>query len=249
VPLHPAAATGFARDVAAYERGRPSYPPEAGAAAVPVGDGLTVEVGAGSGKFTRLLAPRRTRIVAVEPVAAMRAHLSAAVPSAGVVAGTAEALPIAGGAADLVAVAQAFHWFANPAALAELHRVLHPEGRLALVWNEWSEEAPWELAFREIRDRHRGDTPQYRTGRWRDVFDAPGQPWFGPLHHRVFRNEQVVTPAEAVDRVASTSYIAALPPAGHAAVREELAALLPDVAAAERLVLAYRTDVFVTQRA
>jgi SAM-dependent methyltransferase len=246
VPLHPAAASGFERAVAAYERGRPSYPAEAVAAAAPIGDGPTLEVGAGTGKFTRLLASRRSRILAVEPVAAMRAHLAeAAPPGTRVVAATAEALPVASGSVELVVAAQAFHWFATPRALAELHRVLRADGRLALVWNEWDEEAPWELGFRHVRDRHRGDTPQYRTGRWRDAFTD--QQWFGPLHHEVFRNEQSVSPEDAVDRVASTSYIAALPPAEHARVREELRSLLPTTDPDVRLVLAYRTDVFVAQ--
>jgi SAM-dependent methyltransferase len=246
VPLHPAAAAGFERDVAAYERGRPSYPAVAVSAAVPVGDGRVVEVGAGSGKFTRLLATRRNRIVAVEPVAAMRGQLAAMVPTVAVVAATAEALPFAGAAAELVVAAQAFHWFATHAALAEVHRVLAPGGQLSLVWNEWAEEAPWELAFREIRDRHRGDAPQYRTGRWREAF--VDQPWFGPLRHEAFRYEQRVSPAGAIDRVASTSYIAALPPDDHARVREELRGLLPTTDPGAQLVLSYRTDVVTTHR-
>ena len=160
MPLHRAASDGFERAVDAYERGRPSYPADAVATAATGGDGLAVEVGAGTGKFTRLLAGHRPRIVAVEPVAAMRARLLGSVPAGvAVVAATAEALPLVDGAAGLVVAAQAFHWFANATALAELHRVLAAGGRLALVWNEWAEEAPWELGFRDLRDRHRGDVP------------------------------------------------------------------------------------------
>jgi SAM-dependent methyltransferase len=247
VPLHPAAAAGFERDVGAYERGRPSYPPEAVAAAVPARGGLVVELGAGSGKFTRLLAERRDRVVAVEPVAAMRGRLAATAPAAAVVAATAEALPLAGGAAELVVAAQAFHWFATRAVLAELHRVLAPGGQLSLVWNAWAEAAPWELAFRDVRDRHRGDAPQYGSDRWRGAFAA--QPWFGPLRLQSFRNEQRVSPEGAVDRVASTSYIAALPPGEHARVRDELRSLLPTTDPDVELVLSYRTDVVTAARA
>ena len=57
-----------------------------------------------------------------------------------------------------------------------------------------------------------------------------------------------MSPADAVDRVASTSYIAALAPAEHARVRDELRALLPTTDPDARLVLAYRTDVFVARR-
>jgi hypothetical protein len=124
--------------------------------------------------------------------------------------------------------------------------VLAPGGQLSLVWNEWAEAAPWELGFRDVRDRHRGDTPQYRAGRWRDAF--ADQPWFGPLRHVELGNEQVVSPADAVDRVGSTSYIAALAPDEHARVRAALWALLPTTDPAARLTLAYRTDVFTTTR-
>ena len=84
--IHPAAATGFGRDAGAYERGRPEYPPAAVDLIVDrlgIGPGSTVvDVGAGTGKLTRLLTGRGARIVAVEPVEAMRAALAATSPDA-----------------------------------------------------------------------------------------------------------------------------------------------------------------------
>jgi SAM-dependent methyltransferase len=248
VPLHESAAVGFARVVDTYERGRPSYPAEAVDLLVGPGgaDELAVDVGAGTGKFTRLLAARRSRVVAVEPVAAMRAELARHAPSARAVAGTAEALPLAGGVAGLVTVAQAFHWFAHHRALAELHRVLRPGGRLGLIWNAWDERAPWERAVREIRDRHRGDAPQYDTGRWRDAFD--GQSWFGLRHERHVGHVHELTPDDAVARIASTSYIAALAPAEHERVRAEVRAMLPTPAGCGTIPVAYRTHVVWCER-
>jgi ubiquinone/menaquinone biosynthesis C-methylase UbiE len=49
--------------------------------------------------------------------------------------GVAERLPVADASADAITVAQAFHWFANEAALGEFARVLRPGARLAIVWN------------------------------------------------------------------------------------------------------------------
>ena len=46
---------------------------------------------------------------------------------------TAEDTSLPPASVDFITAAQAFHWFEGPAALAEFHRVLRPEGRFALI--------------------------------------------------------------------------------------------------------------------
>ena len=87
-----------------------------------------LDIGAGTGKLTRPLLERGLHVVAVEPVDGMRATLERTAPAADVRAGQAEALPLAAGEVDAVVAGQAFHWFANPAALREFARVLRPTG-------------------------------------------------------------------------------------------------------------------------
>ena len=87
---------------------------------------MIVDLAAGTGKLTRLLAASGATVIAVEPVAEMRAAIPA---PAQVLEGTAERIPLDTASADLVTVAQAFHWFDGDAALAEIHRVLRPGGR------------------------------------------------------------------------------------------------------------------------
>lgn len=53
----------------------------------------------------------------------------------GGVAARAEMLPVRDGAATLITVGQAFHWFDARAALDEFARALAPGGRLAIFWN------------------------------------------------------------------------------------------------------------------
>ena len=112
---HPTAAAGFGRAADAYERGRPSYPDAAVAylaAELGLGPaGRVLDLAAGTGKLTRLLAEGGADVVAVEPVAAMRAVLAEAMPEITVLDGTAETIPLGPASVDAVTVAQAFHWF------------------------------------------------------------------------------------------------------------------------------------------
>jgi SAM-dependent methyltransferase len=207
--LDPAASAGFGRAVAAYERGRPGYPPAAVdflAARLRLRPGRTVvDLAAGTGKLTRRLLATGAEVVAVEPVAKMRASLPAA---ARAVEGTAEAMPLASASADAVAVAQAFHWFDGDAALAEIHRVLRPRGALALVWNRRRMDDPLNQAIEELIAQYRTRTSAFRTGAWRAAFERTEL--FGPLEERVFRNDQSLDADGLTDRIASISFIAAL---------------------------------------
>jgi len=252
--VHDEARRGFgtARAVAAYERGRPGYPAEAVAElveALRVGPGARVlDLAAGSGKLTRQLVGSGARLVAVEPSAAMRDRL-ASVAGVRVLDGTAEAIPLPDGSLDAVTVGQAFHWFDGPRAVAELHRVLRPGGRVGLLWNVRDESVGWMAKLTAIVDRYAGDTPRYRDGRWRAAFDAA--PGFTPLAERRFGHAHHLDRAAVVDRFASISFVAALPEATRGWVLAEIEAVLtaePSLAGPGPIAVPYRTDLFWTER-
>jgi SAM-dependent methyltransferase len=237
--IHRAAATGFSRAAAEYERGRPGYP---AGALEPLGlspDLVVLDLAAGTGKLTRMLVESGARVIAVEPVAEMRAALPA---SAEVLDGTAERIPLGDGSVDLVTVAQAFHWFDGDAALAEIHRVLRPDGRLALVWNRRVEDAPVNVAIDAIVDPFRAGAPTHRGEGWRAVFDRTSL--FGPLEEHVFENEQVLDADGMADRIGSISFIASLPDEDRARVLADARA----VAAGGPVSVPYRTEVHVSAR-
>jgi SAM-dependent methyltransferase len=118
-----------------YERGRPSYPIEAVHAAQLPSSARVLDLGAGTGKLTRMLVSMFGGVVAVEPDDEMRRLLVTRCPQAEVLDGSAEQIPVKGRSFDAVFAAQSFHWFANERALDEITRVLRPRGTLMVMWN------------------------------------------------------------------------------------------------------------------
>jgi len=153
---HHRAASSFAQTADLYERARPGYPPAAVAYLVErlgLRPGRTVlDLGAGTGKLARLLAESGAHLVAVEPLAEMGALVP---PGIETLAGTAEKIPLPDAAVDAVTVAQAFHWFDEETAGAEIRRVLRPGGLLAVLSNRRNDSDPTTRAFGEILARHR----------------------------------------------------------------------------------------------
>ncbi len=211
--VHRAAAAGFAAGAEAYVRGRPGYPPEAlewlrGALGLLEGK-VAIDLGAGTGKFTKHLLATGARVIAVDPVPQMLDQLRRNVPAAEPLVGDAEHIPVLAGSADAVVCSQSFHWFARPTALAEIHRVLRPGGVLGLIWNVRDESVDWVAQLTTLIASFEGDAPRMASGEWRKLFPAPG---FGPLYESRFSHGHT-GPAERVivDRVKSISFIAALP--------------------------------------
>ena len=247
--VHPAAAAGFGAGADAYERGRPSYPAAAVellAAELGIGPGtVVVDLGAGTGKWSRLLVARGARVVAVEPVPAMREALAAAVPGIEVLDAPAEAVPLPSGSADVVTAAQAFHWFDPGPALAEVARLVRPGGGVGLVWNERDGTVAWVAQLNRVMRGPRSGVPAYEEHvDWAGLVAADGH--FTALRHRVVPNEQELDEPTLMDRVASVSYVAALPDDRRAAVLGEVRELVRGFPS--RFTLPYRTDVFWCHR-
>lgn len=245
------AARGFGRAAEEYERGRPGYPQQAidwlaGALGI-VEESRLVDLGAGTGKLTRALAPTQARVVALEPVVAMRRKMAEMVPEARVVAGRAEAIPLPDEWADAAVAGQAFHWFDAPVARREIHRVLRPQGGLGLIWNVRDRSVDWLAAFYGILDPFDGRDPlrAYRSGHWRQAFD--GDQLFTPLEERSFRHEQVVDAETFLTQVASMSFVAAAAEPDRREILRRVERLLgshPSIAGRPEIVIPYDTRVY-----
>jgi SAM-dependent methyltransferase len=251
--IHDQAAVGFGRAAEAYDRGRPDYPASVVEHLLRVlkvsAQSCVVELGAGTGKFTNSLAATGARIIAVEPVVSMRARLAERLPHVQVVDATAEATSLPAASVDAVVAAQAFHWFDAKRAVAEIARILRPGGGLGLIWNVRDDSLPWVRRLTEIIDPHEGTAPRYRTLEWMSAFEPNGL--FEPLQMQEFAHIQRLTPDALLDRVASISFIAALPEAVRAVVLSRVRELLetePTLRGQEQFGLPYRTHVYWCRR-
>jgi SAM-dependent methyltransferase len=242
--IDPVAAAGFGSAADVYERARPSYPPEAidwlfERTGVGPGDTI-VDLGAGTGKLTRLLAPSGARVVAVEPIPEMRALIDVGEA----IDGTAESIPLEDGSAALVTVAQAFHWFDLDRALPEIRRVLRPGGFLALVWNMRDLDDPVQRGVEELLAKHRGRLTAQREGKWRAPFAA--SPLFGESETGEFSYEQQFTADDLVARVSSTSFVAAMTDEARQPLLDDVRSLVADLD--EPFPFPYATEVLVSRR-
>lgn len=247
--MHESAAKGFAAGADAYERGRPEYSTDAVARLIDelrIGPGRRVlDLAAGTGKLTRQLAPTGAEIVAVEPIAEMRAKLAASLPSVEALEGTAEHIPVPDESVDAVVVGQAFHWFDSHRAVREIHRVVRPGGAVGLIWQSRNPIRPWVERLDEIIDRADDGHPRYRTGEWRRGFDETAL--FEPLLHATFDHVQRGSRETIVDRVASISYVAARPAPDRERILDEVRRLLatdPDTTGREVIELPYLASVY-----
>jgi SAM-dependent methyltransferase len=213
-------------EAARYEHGRPGYPPE-------VADVLVAELGlragdkvldlaAGTGKLTRVLAAAGVAMVAAEPMPGMRAELAARAPGVPVVAALAEALPVRDGGLQAVVAAQAVHWFRWPDAAIEVRRVLTPAGGLAIVTNRRDPAWPATAAVGEVLDRYEALGPRPDTvASWREGFAAAGA--FTSAGTVEVAHEQRFADRGAFDaRFASVSFAILLPDEVRARMLDDL---------------------------
>jgi SAM-dependent methyltransferase len=229
--------TAFADVAGAYERGRPGYPQDAVRWIVGDAQQDVVDLGAGTGKLTRVLVALGHRVIAVEPLDEMRAQLEAAVPGVRAVAGKAESMPLADASADVVTSAQAFHWFDHDDALPEIARVLRPGGRLGLVWNSRDDRDPWMARLSAIIGNE-----SIQESDVVPILDESGL--FRWVETARFAFEQVLDRDGLLDLVLSRSYLAKLAPQDREPVLDAVGALFDETAVDGGVRLAYVTECF-----
>jgi SAM-dependent methyltransferase len=220
-----------------YDRARPSYPPEAVGWMLGEAPRRVVDLGAGTGIFSRLVASLGHQVTAVEPDLEMRTRLAAASPGVTALEGSAEDVPLADGTADAVVAAQAFHWFDNHAARAEIARILASHGVFAPIWNVRDESVDWVAGLSRILEAGSAASAA--------VHSRPGRQ-FGPLFLRTeraeFRHSVPHTAETLLEVVRSRSAYLVAPPAEQRRIDERVRRLVGDLP--EPFELPYVTVAF-----
>lgn len=143
---------GYSRDILDF-----LHPSQGAYKALPT-DLVAVDVGAGTGLMTKTLLEAGWSVTAVEPSENMLAELSANFPQVHTIRSSLEEVTeqqVATDSADLVVVAQAWHWIDQATGCAQLHRILKPGGVLGIVHHQLDTSVPW--VHRLSRIMHAGD--------------------------------------------------------------------------------------------
>jgi SAM-dependent methyltransferase len=232
---------GFANG-SLYDLARPDYPSSAIDFFVSVFDlgheTRALDLGAGTGIFTRQMLPHVGTMIAVDPSASMRETLRASTPGVEVLDGNDINIPVSTESIDVVFVAQAFHWFDEERALEEIRRVLVASGGLGLIWNERDESVDW---VRELSHAMEWDTRQpYEVGK--DFTEVVARGPFSNVKRETFAHSQTVAREGLYQRVLSTSYISTM----DVSQRDELMQRVSEVVErlTEPIVIPYVTTAY-----
>ena len=242
-------AGAFAGQGADYDRLRPGYPdavldamlaPLAGSAPTL----RAIDLGAGTGKLSSALAERGLEVTAVDTSEAMLevARARGGTITAGSLAtrlARAEETGLPAASAELVTVAQAWHWFDAEEASAEVARLLAPGGVLALVWNMLDVTIPW--VHRLSRIMHAGDIH-------REDFAPTVGPELELTDRRAITWEDPMPTQDVIDLARTRSYVITAPEERRQKVLANLDWYLHDHlghARGARVGVPYRTDLFL----
>lgn len=243
-------ATSFGSVAEDYDRLRPQPSDDAIAWLLPSGCEVAVDLAAGTGLLSRVLARAVYRVMAIEPDERMAAVLAARSAGVTVVRGMGEALPLADASVDAVLVSSAWHWLDQERAVPELGRVLRDGGRLGVLRTGADREVAWlrelrrdasDRAGQERGEHLRGMAERYRT--------MPRTGMFGDTARESFRFTRLMTPDDFTAMLATYSTLITAGEHERAAqlarVRGELGRLFPG---ATEIEIPMRTDCWRADR-
>ncbi len=194
----------FGVDPAHYDVSRPAVPSDVADWLIGPRRDLAVEVGAGTGHFTRILLDRAERVIATDPDPQMRAWLTAQYPAADVREGSAERLPVESGTADGVFSSNAWHWFDPRAAGTEAARCLKPGGVLGVSWHDRGHSDLWLSDVQQvILSAHHPDRKIHEL-------NLPDDLPFTPVEKNVMEFTREMTPSQICAMFSTYSAIISL---------------------------------------
>lgn len=184
--LLPAVSGLFSKGAASYAKFRPEYPAELyriilQTASLPSRD-LAVDVATGSGQAAKDLSIYFDHVVALDHDNEQLRH-AADIPKVSFQQGAAENTGLPHGTADLVAVAQALHWFHLTSFYPEARRILKPRGTLAIWGYDVVQFPKHDAANALLRELYSGTLGPYWSKQRRHIDNHYKGRW---PHSRVY---------------------------------------------------------------
>jgi SAM-dependent methyltransferase len=202
----------FADRVENYIKYRPGYPADVLLyleQAIGLDASWTIaDIGSGTGISTEMFLGNNNKVYAVEPNKEMReaadklfAHHAGYVS----VGGTAENTTLSPFSVDLIAAAQAFHWFDRKTFKKECKRIARDGAYCLLIWNERKVESLFEKAYEDLLIQFATD---YTNVDHRNIKPEDMRLFFSPneMTSKVFYNEQLFDYEGVKGRLLSSSY-------------------------------------------
>ncbi len=231
-------ALSFGTVAEAYERFRPGYPVELLELVTAYAGGpirTALEIGAGTGKATRLFAQGGIAVTATEPDAAMLAELRKHLPAnVTTVQAAFEDLPL-DSSYELVYSAAALHWTNPEGRWARMAKLVQPGGVFA------SFGVPIQLADPALKEAVRAarapyleddgvpspdGTPEDRPMQWPGT-ELQQSEWFTDVRQSVIERRLTMSADDYVGQLSTVSAYVMLPPADRAEVFRRTLETLP----------------------
>ncbi|SMF49700.1 trans-aconitate 2-methyltransferase [Streptomyces sp. Amel2xC10] len=236
----PDRALTFGTVAESYERFRPAYPPElltlvTEYAARPLGTAL--EIGAGTGKATRLFTGRGITLTATDPDAAMLTELRKHVPpDVRTTQASFEDMPLDDNRYDLVYAAAALHWTHPDARWPRMAALLRPGGTFASFGGPLHLADPTvEKAVRTARAPflERDDIPSPDGTPPDDAMQWPGtellhSEWFTDVRQVEIERRVTMSRDDYIGHLSTVSAYLTLPPTEREEVLHRIGEVLPE---------------------